>query len=160
MSQDKIKYVVTEGGEVFDAEVRKPQSGERFMVEGLSIETAMFDFNSTWTVLTEPDTPQFVPREVVEPLFVAAKQAVQHVGSSRSNHLINNSGSIVKMRKALAATEEALHPKPKERFEVNGSNVIDTDVPEGEPERTYRAATQADALNFKNLLNAQEGDAS
>lgn len=159
-SNEQIKYVVTEGGEQLGVTQRSPKIGERYVEANGKIETAVRNFrNTACLVLTELDTPPVVGREVVESLFAAAKSvangwAASSFGASRvavSRLKINN------LSQALAATEEALNPKPKERYYTQETAVWDRE--RGELGEFVCGCDTAEAAStIARALNAQVGE--
>lgn len=164
-SKDKIKYVVTEGGEVLGVDDRPPRVGEKFIC-GEGIATAPEPFAAQRLVLTPISPPPFVDREVVEQLVEVTKRAHLLTGNvSPSDESAQATyGRVTEhvyrlnegIDEALAAAEQALHTKPKERYYTQETAVRDRE----RGEFVCGCDTTEIAEQIAAALNAQEGDAS
>lgn len=157
---DQIKYVVTEGGEVLGAEIRVPRQGERFLKADDTVDVSDGYQFAEYLVLTELDTPPFVDREVVEPLVAAAKDALR---KARHSGMFPEDLQFGQLIDALPTPQEALNPKPRERWHVNDSREMflgEIVVAERDGKRRFQMTDLDEAEELAALLNAQVGDAA
>lgn len=156
-SKDKIKYVVTEGGEVLGVEWRLAKKGERYLFAGRTETVFQSGTLVEVPVVTPISPPPFVDREVVEPAIEAARDLVER--SRNLNEVDMPARLWQKHHYAVYAAEEALHPKPKERWEVGVDSLERHFVRDTQGDEEFEVSS-VDADRLAAKLNAQEGDAS